>query len=561
MAHWTYISFGTLRPAVDSQRTDDEVRLARQAQHVEQGNSDWRAWVEAAGGSVIDFGGDHGHLRVTADHLVDVPRLRSRYEELIGVPVVLGIGTKIHEADHALEACRLSQREIMLWGPEVQEILEQNQNLQKDEPRDPRTAVAPPHFSFPARAQAPIEAQGEQPEQEQALEGLAPPPDAQPQTDFHQEFRALADQQGQADAEEQGQQQQAASQQQEAGDLKSQIVSVLKVFQDRRQELEGLQQQDPQLYQSLVTMLQAVIRMSRQVLGADSQEVQKSEYSWPVFEKALPRTKKENADNAFTHGVLNDSLYDRGAQEADDIPPDRSSVRELNSRGETNQAVRRRVLDALTANWNAGADNGRPPDSWSDVHSAVNEAQFKIPDLDNHPTNYGVVHRFDWDYIPEGTTRHLGSGAEVKGPNLLVNTQGPSGLTAVYRHTPQGFVGVHPEVRGYFDHDDPHILAHLNKWHAEHPDFDAPIQLPDDEPGVKKAALEAGATGRHDVRLPVGSQKDPSASGTRDAGKLKVRRQDGKTSWISVRANMVMAPDGNPTSSRNPGGLGGGEQQ
>lgn len=72
---------------------------------------------------------------------------------------------------------------------------------------------------------------------------------------------------------------------------------------------------------------------------------------------------------------------------------------------------------------------------------------------------------------------------------------------------------------------------------------------------TEKAALEAGKTGRHQVVLPVGSQLDPGPSGTRNVGKIKVRDQEtGKTKWRSVRAGLVMAPDGTPTSSRNPGG-------
>lgn len=73
--------------------------------------------------------------------------------------------------------------------------------------------------------------------------------------------------------------------------------------------------------------------------------------------------------------------------------------------------------------------------------------------------------------------------------------------------------------------------------------------------GVKKAALEAGKTGRHQVVLPVGSQVDSGPSAAHEAGEIKVRDPEtGKTKWRSVRAGLVMAPDGTPTSSRNPSG-------
>lgn len=72
---------------------------------------------------------------------------------------------------------------------------------------------------------------------------------------------------------------------------------------------------------------------------------------------------------------------------------------------------------------------------------------------------------------------------------------------------------------------------------------------------MEKAALQPSKTGRHNVVLPVGSQIDAGPSADHEAGKIKVRNpEDGKTKWRSVRAGVVMAPDGSPTSSRNPGG-------
>jgi hypothetical protein len=59
---------------------------------------------------------------------------------------------------------------------------------------------------------------------------------------------------------------------------------------------------------------------------------------------------------------------------------------------------------------------------------------------------------------------------------------------------------------------------------------------------------------RHETILPVGSQLDTSSDGTRNAGKVKVRRQDGSVAWVSVRAGQILSQDGHPISSRNPGG-------
>ncbi len=53
-------------------------------------------------------------------------------------------------------------------------------------------------------------------------------------------------------------------------------------------------------------------------------------------------------------------------------------------------------------------------------------------------------------------------------------------------------------------------------------------------------------------RLPVGSQIDTSADGTRSGGKIKIRTADGKERWISIRSGKIMGIDGGPRSSLRP---------
>jgi hypothetical protein len=72
---------------------------------------------------------------------------------------------------------------------------------------------------------------------------------------------------------------------------------------------------------------------------------------------------------------------------------------------------------------------------------------------------------------------------------------------------------------------------------------------------LEKAATEAGKTGRHNVILPDGSQKDTSPSGAREGGKRKVAHADGHSSWQAMRSGVVPSPTGRPTSAKHPGGL------
>jgi hypothetical protein len=50
---------------------------------------------------------------------------------------------------------------------------------------------------------------------------------------------------------------------------------------------------------------------------------------------------------------------------------------------------------------------------------------------------------------------------------------------------------------------------------------------------------------KHKFKHPVGASKD---------GKVKIRHDDGTSSWVSVRAGQVLSNDGHPISSRNPDG-------
>jgi hypothetical protein len=65
--------------------------------------------------------------------------------------------------------------------------------------------------------------------------------------------------------------------------------------------------------------------------------------------------------------------------------------------------------------------------------------------------------------------------------------------------------------------------------------------------GVKKAELPMPDPGpaHHELDLPVGSTRD---------GRIKVRHADGSSTWVEVRAGMVMSQDGHAISARNPGG-------
>lgn len=98
--------------------------------------------------------------------------------------------------------------------------------------------------------------------------------------------------------------------------------------------------------------------------------------------------------------------------------------------------------------------------------------------------------------------------------------------------------------------DNPDAAKEIAKDHISE-DQNYYTKLKAIEPTLDKASLDPGKTGRHHLVLPVGSKIDPGGGRTSNAGKIKIRKPDGKTSWISARSGLIMGPDGNPKSSRS----------
>jgi hypothetical protein len=82
--------------------------------------------------------------------------------------------------------------------------------------------------------------------------------------------------------------------------------------------------------------------------------------------------------------------------------------------------------------------------------------------------------------------------------------------------------------------------------------LDEPYKFYPKKEELDKAGGITEAGHRHHLNLPVGTIKHPGAQGTASDGKMKVQTTEGKAKWRGIRSGIVMAPDGTPTSSRNP---------
>jgi len=770
---------------VRATRGDDPDRLRQIQQATETGNELWRSWALANSGEILSMGGTELRLRVPTEKLKDVGELRRRYADSIGSTVSIGFGTKLSEADRALEAAKKTGGDqILMYSPKIADLMQEPEEaiqkaeslkdiIEKTKQRSERMrhlalttsgsawktqtgtvvvgmdphdrtrwratrltetgepnghSVAPDHESAlkiaygdgadvmgepvksmkkgetgdiialvkaddpgmnkpaagggmtapqepsPAETIAPMDEASEHSENEALREQMAVGGDVQnPADDIHAQLGQMATQQAQKDDQEAQQQQAEQEQAQGQDDMRSQVVKILKVFKDRSQELEGLQQQDPELYQSLTGMLQVMIEMSKAYFGngqneQDAQQVAKSE----DLAKALPRNEAENQANAEHESVLQDMVGEKGQTRAGKDLPAEVKVGQRTRIGPVGNLIPQKfsmkahgqTMAAERANMAASDSYASRLDNLDHATTEAHNDNFKIPSFRNRLTWWfdqrpispesGASRRVEDPFNPQQTVdlnagetyvhafsggRHIYYRLTPTGAHEVPFNDGslsghstPDLVEHINQHTAHirnsldpnasqfGSDTVHPAIAASsaakipdaaemheamlrspvfrkraalrtikkadlmpggkgddkpdteFDHDQLAAgirteakehgldLARAKEIAKDHLTEDPKYYSPVMKRKVKKAALDAGKTGRHQVNYPVGTQIDGSPSGAHDAGELKVRDPvSGKTKWRSVRAGIVMSPDGSPTSSRNPGGSGGGE--
>jgi hypothetical protein len=291
---------------------DEPDNMAKLAQSIELGNNIWKEWAISSGGKWLGTVGDVSYLEIGADHLGDLPGLVDRYGTDTKGKVSVGLGKKLSEADQSLQAClKTSPGTIRLFDDTVTKDLSEDQEewVAKSEFVLVKAMESNAKFD-PANGggfQAPQQPLQPDSTPAQPVEPQAPQfAQQEPPQDLMGQFQALAEQsQGEEQAKDE-----AAQGSQSAQDLREQIASTLEDFRGQAETLETLQQSDPELYKTLVEVVQNMIAMARELYG--NQPVQKSE----DLEKALPKTAAENKANqaafeTYSHPVGQDQLLEQ----------------------------------------------------------------------------------------------------------------------------------------------------------------------------------------------------------------------------------------------------------
>jgi hypothetical protein len=265
---------------------------------IEAADRIWATWAMEHGGKVLSAGDGAGKLEMPGEYVHEVPKLKEQYAGAIDSSISVGIGARIDEADLALKAAGKAFDKIMLYGPDVLEVLKEEELTKADPPSTPQDFYVPvaskagaPKGADSSPAEAP-----EAPQEPHSEPGQSAP-------DLHEQLGKLATGSQQQQAQAQQDQDQQSQQQNDADNLKQQVVQALKTFQDRREELEAVAKQDPDLYKSLVVMIQSMIAMSRQVFGGE-QEGEPTQKSEDLSKVAPPGFSEETMHELKRkHGV------------------------------------------------------------------------------------------------------------------------------------------------------------------------------------------------------------------------------------------------------------------
>lgn len=269
-------------------QNDDVEGIRKVAHEIDRGNQAWASWAVAAGGELIEAGGDECRLMVPTDKLGEIPNLRDTYKSATGHTCSVGVGVKLSEADKALLAAKLRGKDrVVFWSPEVDQELEKvrkehaqtEQDKVWEEYLGPLAKEEQVGRHLPMRPQKPAPQATTQHDhsaagvvREQVADQPSPPERTHAAADFEEQFHQEASKQQASD-------QIAASQQNDQREqLKQQVAATLQQLKQVAPVLSELRQASPESYDAVMAMSQCMVGLARALVGPEQpQSVAKHE--------------------------------------------------------------------------------------------------------------------------------------------------------------------------------------------------------------------------------------------------------------------------------------------
>lgn len=477
---------------------DEEEEIRKISQRIDAGNRVIESWVITNGGELISYGGDEIRFKIPGDKLGDLPKIREQYAGAVGSTVSVGVGMKVSEADKALLAAKLQGKDrIVLYTPEVDEVIAKLQ-----QPQDEAGKLAEEYLN---KSQP-----GANHGAGAGFAGHSQP--GKPKVD--------APQQG-AEEHSQGEAAQAAADMAPTAPEATHSADGLEEFHQAAQAQQA--QKGQQAPGSDQDQLRAQVVQTLQNLKAQMPILEQVKSTAPdtyqavmgLAQAVVMMARQMNGDNPTQMGAK--EMQDRAQSDAQVEVP--LSPEEQKAEGESTKDS--------GDNTNSGGDTKKAEKTYKLEGDALIEVDPKTgKSLGKGPVNKEALEKEELkDRKPEDFD-----------PKDLIE-------------------GVNYELD---HHEEPHealgvVMENLSK------DPEHYKKLKREKESMEKASLSPNAgqhvAQHHHLNLPVGSQKDTSAEGTKDGGKVKVLHSDtGKQGWVEVRAGQVMSQDGHAISSRNPGG-------
>lgn len=560
--------------------------LARISQAIEAGQGVIKSWALAAGGSVLEAGGDEVTVEVPAAALADLPAVRLTYASATGCTLSVGVGKQLDQAAKALMVAKLRGKDRVVlfddnvakeYAAEAEKPKDEQTKLQEeylaglnkaDEGSGGATpghgrGVSVPHKSAPSR-QTEEHSEGEVARKQAEMPKLELGPHP---AETH--FRAIADSTAQQDAAKQ------VRNSEDFQKVKEQVAAALQGIKAQLPVLAQVKSAYPEAYKAILQLTQSVVTMARG-LQQEDQQLAKKERAGRVFR--TPGFGPGTSVSIPGLGHPSRAAWEQGI---------RDNIARYYARGDA-KALKDHKLDlgSIVAGGNsAGAANPdrlrlyrrifRSGDVPHPVVVTPHEGGYRLLD-GTHRTEAaraeGIKHvpaivvpravQKNDDLLPGGPADHMSPGA-FDAEQLAL------GMTHELEHTDD------PQLAREIamDHlaEDPDYYRHLGTEEPaeEHPDVVHPDQgeLNPSAPGephpdaLGKAGQPMSATqkARHAHRAHRGM---PLPVGTIHNGEVKVQHADGKKSWKGVRAGMIqgleadapmLGANSHPVSSREPG--------
>lgn len=308
--------------------TDNHEELSGITGKLKEAHGGIDEWVESVGGEIVTSSGDEGIYKLPAESLEEskIEEIRQKYSELTGTTVTIGIGSSMSEASKALIYGKLNEKDqvveysqemddfISSHGEEEQVVDEEVEEPIEDESiehiegddQTPSTEIDPEKIEDIQGEEEVDEMAGEETlmeEGEEYEEDLNQDPEEKIQDVVGEDLDGdgdldtmpaqddpLAEDQNkqetlhddvlpeeEAPLEEAGEERQGAisdmihanmegeEEEQDDEGLKESIINSLMIFKQNKEMLEMSQQQNPELYNGIMSMLSSMIEMAKKL--------------------------------------------------------------------------------------------------------------------------------------------------------------------------------------------------------------------------------------------------------------------------------------------------------